>query len=210
MKRIRIHYRKFGNLIYTGSLDLQKIWERSFRRAGFSLAYSSGFHPQAHIQQSAPLPLGFFGSDEIVDIWLSSPVEILTLINDLPKYFPEGLEIISIENIDCNSPALQNLIIAAEYEIKASNLDINIINQAIAVFYATPHYMMIKRGKEIDLRFLVESINIDNDKSIGNNIIIQMRLKHLPGATGRPEDVLQAINVSYFESEITRLNLVFR
>ena len=68
--RIRIVYSKADSLKYTGNLDLQKIWERLLRRANLPLAYSQGFHPQPRINQGCPLPLGFIGENEMVDIWL--------------------------------------------------------------------------------------------------------------------------------------------
>jgi uncharacterized protein (DUF2344 family) len=70
--RLRIVFSKTGALRYTGHLDLQKIWERTARRAGLPLAYSQGFHPQPKIQLAAALPLGFSGRAELVDIWLDA------------------------------------------------------------------------------------------------------------------------------------------
>ncbi|MDP3186130.1 MAG: TIGR03936 family radical SAM-associated protein, partial [Anaerolineales bacterium] len=64
---MRITFSKTGALRYTGHLDLQRIWERTARRAGLPLVYSQGFHPQPKIQIAAALPLGFSGRAELVD-----------------------------------------------------------------------------------------------------------------------------------------------
>ena len=47
--RIRITFAKTGALRYIGHLDLHRMWERVARRAGLSLAYTQGFHPQPKI-----------------------------------------------------------------------------------------------------------------------------------------------------------------
>ena len=65
--RIRISYNKNSLIRFTSALDMQRIWERSFRRASIKVTYSKGFHPQPRIQLGIPLPLGFIGLEEKVD-----------------------------------------------------------------------------------------------------------------------------------------------
>ncbi len=36
MQRIRIVYAKGRELMFTGNLDMQKVWERTFRRLGWN------------------------------------------------------------------------------------------------------------------------------------------------------------------------------
>jgi radical SAM-linked protein len=208
MIRIRIFYKKINDLIYTGSLDVQKIWERSFRRAGLPIAYSEGFHPQARIQQATPLPLGFWGENEIVDIWFES---LLTeeVLKVLKRCVPSGIEIIRIEEVDLRAPALQSIVTAAEYLIliplsKENKDAIDKINKLLK----RSELLITKKGKIINLKKLIESIvitSIEDQKTIE----IRMRLKLLPGATGRPEDVLRAININPSEVNIIRKNLIF-
>jgi radical SAM-linked protein len=208
MIRTRIYYKKINDLIYTGSLDIQKIWERSFRRAGISIVYSEGFHPQARIQQASPLPLGFWGENEIVDIWLDSFISEETL-NILKKRVPNGIEIINIEEIDLRAPALQSIVNAADYLIifPVGKEIVNLVEKINRTIRQS-ELMITKKGKTINLVKLIESLTVfkNEDKK---SIEIHMRLKLLPGATGRPEDVLRAININTSDVRIIRKNLIF-
>ncbi|MDO9128521.1 MAG: TIGR03936 family radical SAM-associated protein, partial [Anaerolineales bacterium] len=130
---MRITFSKTGALRYTGHLDLQRIWERTARRAGLPLVYSQGFHPQPKIQIAAALPLGFSGRAELVDIWLDAECEDSSLrIADSPEVrrlrtpdiqaalqnaVPPGLTILSLESVEERAPALQTQVISAEYEV---------------------------------------------------------------------------------------------
>ncbi|MFO3797390.1 MAG: TIGR03936 family radical SAM-associated protein, partial [Anaerolineales bacterium] len=115
--RLRILFAKQGPLRYVGHLDLQKIWERTIRRAGLPLAYSQGFHPQARLQIASALPLGFTSRAEIIDIFLTRPIELASLKERLQAASPSGLEILEIKEVEMNEPSLQSQLRAAEYAI---------------------------------------------------------------------------------------------
>ena len=89
--RIRISYNKGPLIRFTSALDMQRIWERSFRRASIRVTYSKGFHPQPRIQLGIPLPLGFIGMDEKVDLWIEDSLSLEYIINRLERNLPEGL-----------------------------------------------------------------------------------------------------------------------
>ena len=74
--RLRITFSKGDTLKYTSHLDLMRIWERSLRRAGAPLAYSSGFNPRPRLQLAAALPLGHTGEAEWLDALLEEPVRV--------------------------------------------------------------------------------------------------------------------------------------
>ena len=45
-QRFRLWYSKTGPAAYLSQLELQRIFERAFRRAELPLAFSGGFHPE--------------------------------------------------------------------------------------------------------------------------------------------------------------------
>ncbi len=211
MIRFRIIYKKFSDLIYTGNLDMQKIWERSFRRANLPIAYSSGFHPQARIQQAVPLPLGYSGSNEIIDVWIDLDEEIdhTFLKLNLQSYLPDGIRIKSVENIDLKSPSLQSQVIAAEYDIKDIHFkNINDLHTLIKNLINSQSVIRERRGKIYNLRELIEVLEIQ-EINANHKVDFFMRLKHLPGATGRPEEVLRALGIDDSSVQIERKKLIF-
>src|SRR5688500_936949 len=117
MMRLRITFAKQGALRYIGHLDLNKIWERTARRADLPLAYSQGFHPQPKIYLASALPLGFSSRCELVDMRLKDGIEIEGLRERLQGAVPPGLEILEVQEVDEALPQLQTQLMAAEYEV---------------------------------------------------------------------------------------------
>ena len=93
------------------------MWERISRRAGLSLAYSQGFHPQPKIQLAAALPLGFSSRCELVDLWIDGEADLARLPADLQNAVPPGLKILDVTGVDEKGPPLQTQVLSTEYEV---------------------------------------------------------------------------------------------
>ena len=213
--RLRITFSKTGSLRYTGHLDLQTVWERTARRAGLPLAYTHGFHPGPRIQIAAALPLGIAGTAEIVDLWLDSdPGEAAATQNRLQAGSPPGLTILQVETVDEHGPALQTQIESAEYLVtllkRVSGPDLqerldNLLHSA-----ALPR---TRRDKPYDLRPLIEELTITPGPSPeggGVGVRVFMRLAARVGATGRPEEVLDALGIPLESARIERTRLILK
>ena len=206
MQRVRLTYSKGEELLYTGNLDVHKVWERTFRRSGLSLAYSQGFHPQPRINQACPLPLGFTGNNEMLDFWLNSDESISEIKEKLDRTVQPGITIHSYENIPLSSPPLQTLVIAAVYLANFEGIDQPAdLETKIKNLLAQPDCMRERRGKTYDLLPLIESLSTIQTEPL----ILQMQLTTLPGATGRPEEVLDELGIDPYSVSISRLTLVF-
>jgi radical SAM-linked protein len=203
--RIRLTFSKAGPLRYTGHLDLHKIWERSFRRAGLPLAYSQGFHPKPKLQLAAALPLGFSARAELLDFWTNKDIELQTISKQLQGAMPPGLEILSIEQVDERAPALQTEVIAAEYRVLVQENEYRPdLTGRVADLMGTDTIPRERRGKPYDLRPLIEDLRIT-----GKNEIF-MRLTAREGATGRPEEVLEVLGIPTETTHIERTHLIFK
>ena len=207
--RIRLTFSKQGALRYAGHLDLHNLWERAARRAALPLAYSQGFHPQPKIQLACALPLGFSSRAEMVDIWLKEDGDLAKLRVDLQSMLPGGIQILSIEQVDDRAPALQTLMVSAEYEVTipaelASGLD-----GKLAALMDASSLPRERRGKQYDLRPLIESIS-PLPGGAGPGVRVFLRLAARAGATGRPEEVLAALGISAEETRVERTRLIFR
>ncbi len=212
--RLRITFSKSGALRYTGHLDLHTIWERTVRRAGLPLAYTQGFHPGPKIQLASALPLGFVGRAEVVDVWLADgssgvqPPVAVDYINLLQPAAPPGLVISSVEEVDDHSPALQTQVVSAEYEVTLLEpVDMPVLEKAVTVLLAAPSLSRERRGKTYDLRPLIESLELLPPGESGS-LHIQMRLAARGGATGRPEEVLDALGIPFETTRIERTRLI--
>jgi len=215
--KLRVIFAKTGTLRYTGHLDLQKIWERTVRRARLPLAYSHGFHPQPKIQLASALPLGFIGRAEIVDICLQDEIEgepvtaqSNVILQRLQDASPPGLIISSLEQVDEHIPALQTQVIAADYEVTLlDQADEAGLAQRLTTLMEAACLPRERRGKSYDLRALIETLTLlpaDADKRVR----LAMRLAARQGATGRPEEVLAELGIPFEAARVERIRLIFR
>jgi radical SAM-linked protein len=208
MQRIRILFSKGEALQFTGHLDLHKIWERTFRRAHLPLSYSQGFHPQPRIQLACALPLGFTSTAELADVWLDSDLSIDEITRSLTDTAQPGLIIHAIESIPVYQTPLQNRVTSVVYNLRFLD-PINLANleQKIQLLLEKPVLLRERRGKTYDLRPLIENVKIFHE---GSHVVIRLQISALPGATGRPEEFLEELNVDPSSVDIQRIEIHLR
>ncbi|HWQ03943.1 MAG TPA: TIGR03936 family radical SAM-associated protein [Longilinea sp.] len=206
MIRIRITHTKTGALRYTGNLDMQKVWERTFRRARLPLAYSQGFHPQPRINQACPLPLGFSSTVELLDFWLNEPMPLQDIRSAIELALPGGVSIHKIEEVDQHAPALQTQVDTSEYIIILRQ-DVNPLELEARVteVLSASSLPRERRGKMYDLRPLIMAMRIVSNPDLP--ILLHLTLTVREGATGRPEEVLSALGLDPYKTSIERTQL---
>ena len=209
--RIRITFAKLGALRYTGHLDLHKLWERAARRAELPLAYSQGFHPQPKIYIAAALPLGFSSRCEVMDMRLESDIPLDGLREKLQNTLPTGIQVLNVQSADERVPALQTQVVSAEYEVTLmGSIDASDLMRKVSSVLESESIIRERRGKTYDLRPLIEELYFIPNPSPGESGRVFMRLSAREGATGRPEQVLDALGIAFEETRIERTCLNFR
>lgn len=191
-----------------GHLDLFKTWERTLRRAKIPIAYSQGFHPNPRMNLASALPLGITSDCELLDFWLETPLDLSVIHENLQKALPSGIQIHSIEEIHSQSPALQTQVVAAEYVVTLLK-PIEDLHMRINHLLSTKNLPRNRRGKSYDLRALIEELSLQPCKSDAPPQLF-MRLTAREGATGRPDDVLDAIGIPITEVRIKRTQLILK
>ncbi len=204
--RIQITFTKQGALRYTGHLDLHRLWERAARRAELPLAYSQGFHPQPKMSIAAALPLGFSSRCEVLDMRLERDISLAGLRDTLQGTLPLGIQVLSIEQTDEHAPALQTRVDSAEYEVHlAEAVDGSNLKRKVDSVMESESIIRTRRGKTYDLRPLILSLTYNEEQSP----VIHMLLSAKEGATGRPEEVLDALGIAFEETRVERTRLHF-
>lgn len=205
MFRYRIDYAKKDTLRFVGMLDLQKIWERVFRRANIPICYSQGFHPLPKFHMAAPLPLGFEGNHELADVWLEKQVPVADLTSQIIFVAPAGLWINEIYSIDLREPALQTQVQAAVYRCRPlKEIDPHEMDVHMQDLLQRGSIMRMRRNKEYDLKPLITSMTIHEDHPSFN---IEMKLLAREGATGRPDEVIAAMDYDPLDFSYCRQKL---
>jgi radical SAM-linked protein len=205
--RLRITFSKEGWLIYSSHLDLMRVWERALRRAGAPLAYSGGFNPRPKLQLARALPLGHVGEAELIDVWLEEPVSLDQCAKSLVPVLPEGLKIKQVQEVESSAPAMQTQVVATEYRvIVESDHSPKAVQARIEDALKEEELPHERRGKRYNLRPLIENLQLEN--AIDGKVVLAMRLSAGPGATGRPEAVLDVLGMGGAFARYRRSRLI--
>ncbi len=202
-------FTKQGALRYVGHLDMAKMWERIFRRAGLPLAFSQGFHPQPKIQFASALPLGCAGAAEMMDVTLSQPLAPEAVLQALAPQLPDGARVLSIEHVPLNAPALQATLQSADYTLSIETSEpAPALCQRIQALLNSPTLPRQRRGKAYDLRPLIIDLRVQEVEP--GRITLWARLRaSQEGGSGRPDELLEALGLGSAPATICRTGLWF-
>ena len=194
-QRLRVAYSVDGPLRYASHLERTRVWERAARRAGLPLAYSGGFNPRPRIQVAAALPVGFAADEELLDLWMEEPVAPEEAARALGATLPEGLTVLRVEEADPAEPALPTRVRAMEYETSVeTELPVEEVRRRVEELLAAPSLPRHRRGRAYDLRPLIQELRVE--KGDPGWLTLTMVLSAWEGATGRPEEVLDALGLA--------------
>ena len=93
----RALFEKRGNALYISHLDLMRVFQRAFKRAGLPLTHTKGFNPRPSVSIALPLSLGVESGCELLDFELEgqtvSNEEICRLLNES---LIDGVRVLSV------------------------------------------------------------------------------------------------------------------
>ncbi len=212
VQRLRLTFAIEPRLRFISHLDLAKAWERTLRRAKVPVAYSHGFHPQPRIQFAAALPVGVNSECELLDVFMEQKVPPEEFRRAVERAMPPGLRLLAVEEAPLKAPALQSVLVAAEYEVLLEDVpDGDAVTAAVERFLARTEVLHEKHSKKrrklVNIRPLVEELRVlpPSDGSVR----LRMRLSHRPGASVRATDVLSALGLAGYPALVTRKRLIF-
>ena len=108
----RALFEKTGNAIFISHLDLMRLFQRAFKRAGLPLTHTQGFNPRPSVSIALPLSVGVESACELLDFDLEgesvSNEEICTRLNaalvegvKVLKVYDDGLKIKHLAYLSC-------------------------------------------------------------------------------------------------------------
>lgn len=108
----RALFQKTGNAVYISHLDLMRLFQRAFKRAGLALTHTHGYNPRPSVSIALPLSVGVESYCELLDFDLdgeSVPCEeICTRLNHalvdgvkVLSVYEDGAKIKNLAYLDC-------------------------------------------------------------------------------------------------------------
>ncbi len=216
-QRVRLIYEKGESIKFIAHQDEFRMWERTFRRANLPLLYKQGFNPQPHMQFASPLGVGITGRAELLDLTLSPPVPLDQLAEAIRAKLPPGVTLHDLAEVPLKSPALQSLLIGADYTIviyaTAEEVSAADLQARIDRFLAETTIWRTRQRKGAEYRYnlrpLVFELRYTGYDADAEEHRIFLRVQQRAGATGRPDEVVDALGLDDFARTLRRDRLYF-
>jgi radical SAM-linked protein len=210
--RLLMKFAKTKAMQYTSHLDLHRTLERTMRRANLPLSYSQGYNPRPKIVLASALPLGYTSLCEFAEFWLDKEIDLLETVKALRAASPPGIELLELTAVENKAPKSQNMVASAEFMVTLLAPKTDLAEQ-VAFLLAQEELVRsrLRKGKikEYDLRALIEELSIASESEWGQQRLF-MRLKALPGATGRPDEVLESLEINPFDAQVERTAIILK
>lgn len=143
---LRALFEKTGNAVYISHLDLMRLFQRAFKRAGLHLTHTQGFSPRPSVSIALPLSVGVESRCELLDFDLDGEFpscdEILVRLNDV---LVEGVRILGVYSCDrkVKEIALLDCGIDLEYDSEIPQDGV----QKLQTLFSADTLIVEKRGK---------------------------------------------------------------
>lgn len=207
VQRLRFIFSKTGPTRYIGHLDVARALERALNRAKIPLAYTQGYNKRPRMQLADALPLGFTSDCEIADIWLMEAMEPAEAHERMMSRMAPGIEILEVEEVPLSAPATQTLKTESRYEaVILDPVDKRALQARIEAFLSAETVERERRGKVYDLRPLIFELTLDEMED--GALRLEMYLSLLPGKTGRPDELLDALGLDPLAARIHRKAII--
>ena len=184
LEKLVVTFAKTDAARFLGHLEMANIFKRALRRAGISLHYSQGFHPNPKMTFEDTLPLGMESLCERLIITLRTAMAPAQVMRRLRPQLPEGFSIIHCEPFK----RLKDVEVEVVYRIQ---LDGEYFSRQLLEDYTHCDHFHIQRRnrkgrlKKIDLKAMLKSIRMPRSD------MLEVTLRQQMDALVRPNDLLR-------------------
>ena len=196
-KKIRLKFRKVGEMRFLSHLELAHLFYRASKRADLPLCFSEGFHPMPRIIFATALPVGMESLTEIVDVECegkTTPPEVMERLN---QTLPPGVEIIDAEEV----PLFFHLSSLPHPSVYWIPLDLLLpkkeaipkIKKALDKKEFFIHQERDGKQRSVDIRPLIEKMEIKERSEEEHRWGVELVLRKVTGRTAKPIEIVGAV-----------------
>ena len=116
----RMLFEKTGNAVWISHLDLMRLFQRAFKRAGLPLKHTQGFNPRPSVSIALPLSVGVESHCELLDFDLEGDVAAPDVIMErLNNALVEGVKVLGVydDGRKIRDLALLSCVVTMEYDM---------------------------------------------------------------------------------------------
>jgi radical SAM-linked protein len=187
-EKLRIRFRKTGDLRLISHHDLMRCLERMLRRAALPFHSTDGFNPKPRLVFALSLPLGMIGWQEVVELELDAEVPAEEVRARLAQQAPAGLEIFDARRID---PKMTAHVRRVSYRVVLpqercadlpARMDALLTTASLWIDRSRP------RKRRVDLRPYIHDLRLRANA-------LEMDLFVTPDGAARPVEVLELLGL---------------
>lgn len=160
---LRLLFEKTGNAVWISHLDLMRLFQRAFKRAGLHLTHTQGFNPRPSVSIALPLSVGVESACELLDFTLDGETvpcdEICKRLNDalvpgvrVRKVYDTGKKLKDLAFLDC--------AVTLEYD-NGVTVD---MEEKLRAFFSAESMIVPKKGKngiqDQNIIPMIKSLNV--------------------------------------------------
>ncbi len=173
----RLLFEKTGNAIYISHLDLMRLFQRAFKRAGLPLTHTHGYNPRPSVSIALPLSVGVESHCELLDFDLvGEQISCEEICSRLNSALVDGVRILSVydSGAKIKNLSLLDCKVTLEYD---NGVDPSAVSQIEALFQQESLLMEkhSKNGtKEQDIIPMIRSLSVSLQDA--NTVVLDARI----------------------------------
>jgi radical SAM-linked protein len=186
--RVRIRFRKDGDLRFLGHHDLMHCFERMFRRAELPLLSTRGFNPRPRLTFALSLSLGLVGEREVLDADLDAALSAVEIHDRLAAHAPPGLQISEVRLL---APKERAHVCRAIYRLAIPEQRLHELADRIDQLMSSAHCWVTHqrpRPRRCDIRPFLHDVRL-----LGQTLEITVHVT--PQGSARADDVLRLLGL---------------
>ena len=142
----RLLFEKTGNAVWISHLDLMRVFQRAFKRAGLLLKHTQGFNPRPSVSIALPLSVGIESRCELLDFDLEGePVSNEVILERLNRCLISGVRGLAVydDGGKIKNLTLLDCTVTMEYDQGVPNGTADRIRE----LFSQESLLMEKKGK---------------------------------------------------------------
>ena len=169
---LRLLFEKKGRSVWISHLDLMRLFQRAFKRAGLPLKHTQGFNPRPSVSIALPLSVGVESCCELLDFDLEeTSASCEEICQKLNRTLVDGVRVLSVygDGRKIRDIALLDCTVTMEYDAPQAAA----VADEIRELFASDSLTVTKKGKngpvEQDILPMIKRISVAAE---GENTIV--------------------------------------
>lgn len=191
----RLLFEKTGNAIWISHLDLMRLFQRAFKRAGMPLTHTQGYNPRPSVSIALPLSVGVTSHCELLDFELeSTDASADTITEQLNAALIDGVNVLQVytDGRKIRDLSLLRSVITLEYDRGVPDKAVG----TLQALFSSPTLTVPKKTKNgLQDQDIIPMINELQIRQEGTDTIILDLLACCQNPTLNPMQLVAAIHL---------------